>query len=595
MILLALVALALGTVGFLEWADDRAPSDPKYKSYNFADAFYRAITLFGFAGAVDPPVNTPLQIARFLAPVLTGYAAIKGLTALFREQMQLMLIRVKMWNHTIVAGLGATGSRLATTFDQPDEGAGYPVVAIEANRGNPAIAGCRERGITVLVGDGADARILRRAGLNRARHLLVTCGRDRIDMDVLAAASKESERRRRGTLTVFVSLDDLDMWRRLTAAALAAPDRSVSFRREFFHVNDFAARMLLEAHPPFATRPAPGQTHVVLVGMGKTGESLVVHMAREWQEIRLQRDATFTLTLLGPMAGAHRSKLVSRYPDLASICEVRASDTPLDTLEPEAEAWLAGAARPLAVYICHDDELEGSKLALALAGHNAMQDVPITVAVGNEDAGAAKVLREGPQAVNAFGIRGNVLTPRLLTSGVNEMIAALMHEGYVRLEQAKGATRETNPVLVPWDQLSDETREANRAFVDGIGAKLRSVGCTIVPAPLIDPNGDLFQFEAKELELLAIEEHDRWAAHMRRAGIVGGPMRDAKHHPSLVDWQELSQDDKDKDRDAVRTIPRKLAFAGFRIVRLQEPPPSADGETSDFVGSRVADGEPLRQ
>ena len=43
--------------------------------YDFLDSLYRAVTLFGFGGAVNPPIPLSLQIARIVAPVLTGFAA----------------------------------------------------------------------------------------------------------------------------------------------------------------------------------------------------------------------------------------------------------------------------------------------------------------------------------------------------------------------------------------------------------------------------------------------------------------------------------------------------------------------------------------
>src|ERR1700759_1065274 len=62
---LGATALILGTIGF---------SQLPGTGYDFWDSAYRAVTLFGLGGAVNPPVPTTLQIARIIAPVLTGYA-----------------------------------------------------------------------------------------------------------------------------------------------------------------------------------------------------------------------------------------------------------------------------------------------------------------------------------------------------------------------------------------------------------------------------------------------------------------------------------------------------------------------------------------
>ncbi|NIN65134.1 MAG: hypothetical protein GTO63_10630 [Anaerolineae bacterium] len=49
---------------------------------------------------------------------------------------------------------------------------------------------------------------------------------------------------------------------------------------------------------------------------------------------------------------------------------------------------------------------------------------------------------------------------------------------------------------------------------------------------------------------------------------------EVKMNPALVPWEELPEEQKDKDRDLVRGIPDILARAGYAIVRLR------DGTTS---------------
>ena len=117
--------------------------------------------------------------------------------------------------------------------------------------------------------------------------------------------------------------------------------------------------------------------------------------------------------------------------------------------------------------------------------------------------------------------------------------------------------------------LPNETyRRSNRDLAFDIGAKLRRVDCAI--EPMADWDAPVFVFSFDELELLARLEHERWSADRRRDGWVYGPERTAekKLHPDLVPWEQLSEDVRDKDREAVRLIPGLLAtYAGFSIVR----------------------------
>ena len=152
--------------------------------------------------------------------------------------------------------------------------------------------------------------------------------------------------------------------------------------------------------------------------------------------------------------------------------------------------------------------------------------------------------------------------------GTREALARAMHENYVREQQAKGDGADANPSLVPWEETEESLKESNRRFADGIGEKLRAAGCVVRPA-----SGDSaevpFQFTDQEIEVLARIEHDRWAADLERDGWRSGPAKDpvAKQHPLLVSWEELSEDDRDKDRAAVRNLPNMLLDAGFAIER----------------------------
>jgi hypothetical protein len=40
----------------------------------------------------------------------------------------------------------------------------------------------------------------------------------------------------------------------------------------------------------------------------------------------------------------------------------------------------------------------------------------------------------------------------------------------------------------------------------------------------------------------------------------------ARLHPDLVPWEELSESDRDKDRDVFRGLPGMLALVGYELV-----------------------------
>ena len=64
-------------------------------------------------------------------------------------------------------------------------------------------------------------------------------------------------------------------------------------------------------------------------------------------------------------------------------------------------------------------------------------------------------------------------TPQLVLGGTHEILARAFHEEYVRAQLAAKETLQTNPLLVPWEELSAEVKEGNYRQADHIGFKLK--------------------------------------------------------------------------------------------------------------------------
>jgi hypothetical protein len=336
--------------------------------------------------------------------------------------------------------------------------------------------------------------------------------------------------------------------------------------------------------------------HVLLAGVEGVGYALVLHLARLWQTSDPQPEDSLRITILDEAAEEHRGRLIARYPRLATVCDLRAVRAilgvelqrgPLD-IDVDSDSPVSAG------YICIADEARGLEVALALRARPELAAVPFAVAVSDARAGLARILHDDPQTahgVYAFGVLDRTLRVLPLVLGTNELLAAAKHEEYVRHQRARGIPM-GDGLMVPWDQLPEEWKETNRAFADGIGAKLEATGGVLVPALLIDPDAPLFEFSDQEVEELAQLEHERWAADKLRSGWRYGPERDdaGKIHPLLVDWAQLPESERDKDREPVREVPVMLARAGFEILRggsgQPDQPPSPSSNAPLTAASR---------
>jgi hypothetical protein len=569
---LGISVLVLGTIGFEQY---------KVVHYGFLDSLYRAITLFAFGGAVAPPVPPTLQIARVVAPVLTGYAAVGTILALSREQARVLGIRLFVRRHVIVAGLGASGSRLALSLVDHE-----PVVAIEMESANAHLPTARVRGVRTLVGEATDELQLRRAGIDHARALVISCGRDGTNVDVAAAAAARLHRRR-NPLTIFVHLSDLDLWRSFAVEGATFGPGGRGLRLEYFNVMATGAQLLLERDAPFDPTPREDgralTPHVLIVGLEEVGEQLVLQIARMWGNQAQSPGDQLRITLAGPTAQADLELLRERYPSLEAYGTLGARQGAIESASFQAGAAMLGNDGRCDItkaFVCIADEGDALIAALALHARSDSAAVPVTVALPDENAGVGIMLASEHGRfgrIEPFGVLSRATSAQLLLRGSNELFARAQHAQWLRAQQANGITIADKPTMRRWEELDESQREVNRSFADDIQRKLDLANCMLVPMPLRDLAATPFSFTLEELELLAQEEHVRWVDDKLANGWRYGPKRDdsKKIHDQIKPWVELDEENQRWDRDAVRELPQTLELAGFRIQRYDAPPASA--------------------
>jgi hypothetical protein len=154
-----------------------------------------------------------------------------------------------------------------------------------------------------------------------------------------------------------------------------------------------------------------------------------------------------------------------------------------------------------------------------------------------------------------------------------EKLAEAAHEVFCEGMKARGyrygpATddaKKTHNALLPFAELPEDLKQANRLNVRDIPLKLEAAGYVMVPARSNEPP---FNFPGDDLERLAEEEHERWMESKLDDGWTQGPATDRKKktHKCLVPWAKLPEEEKQKDRDLVRGIPEILTRAGYAVV-----------------------------
>ena len=174
----------------------------------------------------------------------------------------------------------------------------------------------------------------------------------------------------------------------------------------------------------------------------------------------------------------------------------------------------------------------------------------------------------GYRDIKAFSLIERTCKPDLIFGCMYETLARVIHEIYLENEKSKGNIPGKNPSVVSWEELTDDLKESNRAQAQHIRTKLRAIGYDLRPSTSWHPAPH--EFSQDQLRVMAILEHERFVQERLdqgwRPGAPGRPKDlQRKTNPTLVGWDKLPLDEKQKDILFAASIPVILARAGFEV------------------------------
>jgi len=337
---------------------------------------------------------------------------------------------------------------------------------------------------------------------------------------------------------------------------------------------------MLREYSPFEGEVESGdrQPRMLIVGLGKMGRSLIVQAARDWWMKQGQSGRRVRISVIDKAAERKVELLRLQYPQLDKVCEFDIWQMEKNAPEFERGDFLydsKGRCDVDVIYICFDDDVHVLVNALTLHRKTKQHKVPIVVRM-SQDAGLATLMKKDRGAfdfgqLHIFGMLDKTCNLEVVLGGTHEILARAIHDDYVRHQKEAGATPQTNPSMVEWNDLPEDLKDSNRHQADHIEAKLKTINCSI--QPLTDWEAASFEFSPEEVEFLAEMEHERWCEERLLKGwsYAPGPKNiKKKKSPHLVPWEELSEEIKEYDRNTVRGLPSFLARAGFQIYRRDQ-------------------------
>ena len=552
--LAALAAFALGFVGFFE--HDHSPTD----------AVYNSLKLFIFhESEANTGVGVCVNIARFLAPAVAGYAALVTLGSLFHERW-LQMKGARRRGHIVLCGLGYAGQAFLESLLEERK----RVVVIEKDGESPNRNLCRRRGVPVIIGDAQRKEVLQAAGIERASRLLAVTPDDAVNAEIVARARELTRplqggrqqrrvmyRRRGGDLRCLAQIGDPDlcMWLRIEESKRDDAESAL----DFFNLYDICAPLLLDRFP-FDT--ACERPHILVAHPDAMGARLIFHAARQWYDLRHDSTVPLRVTVVDDHAKEQVDVLTGEYAVLEqeNVCQFVTCSASLRSVQRLLRNQWPSISR---AYVTAYDDASGLETALKLRREfDALNaEAPLVLALSSTDGIASLVTRSSAANMDVFFTLEQTCNADFAVGGSFEAVARAIHARYGDIQAGK-----TTPS--PWPLLRESYKESSRSQARHIAVKLAEIGCEMVP--LHDWAAMDFTFDDDEVERLAKMEHDRWWNERRADDWTLAEKKDEKRktNPYMVEWDALPSDVAEWDRVFVRAIPALLASVGLQVSRV---------------------------
>lgn len=516
------------------------------------DRIYRIIKIaFGSDPSAtsleDENIPWELILAKVFTIVILLFGAFKIIQKVFSEQYTLLLASFKQ-NHLISVGLSKKGRQIVQSLKKDYHRKG---VVIEKENEPADSSAIKKEGHLLITGNAEEESTLIEAGIKRAADLIVFLDNEQSVIEIVESVQQIYKKSHSANkLRCYVHLRNPRLIELVRNADLKFANNSVELH--FFNIHKMVARQFFSQLLIDLERIGKPQLEkVVFIGFGHFAKAILLQALRM---LHVHPEREPTIAIYTDAAKKEQALFQERYPmahKIGSISFHEFNGSFHALLEQEQ---LANTAQHTIVVNAFDDDETNLNNALELLQQSRQLDFPIYTL--NAEGKGLRALMESStenQRIHFFGGIEETCSIEFITGEKQDRMAQAIHDDYQKL--ISGEASESNRYTSDWHTLSEDAKDANRAQADHIPFKLLLTGKSLNPLS----NRDL-HFSKEEIESLAIIEHKRWMAHRYLYGWDYAPIRndERKLHPSLVPWDQISDAEKQKDRDTILRIPKLL-------------------------------------
>ena len=599
--LLAVLAYVMACIGFAEVF----VLGPDAADHSWWDVHAASLQLFVFE-TDDATAHWPLhlQIARALAPMVVLYAAASAVWKIVNEEVALYGLLFRKRRFVVVCGIGETGYRIARDYCRHgDKG----VVVIDSNPLNALAAELENHGAIVIYGNAMDPLVLMKAKVIYAKELFLCTSDDKANIAIAKNADRltrslkprEIERMQQVAkrhelpvagesphlgLRCFLCVDTPDIYEVFAAHSFFETNTDRFAIRLFNRRETIARNIFRNCAPDIYYRPASPddpRIHVLFIGFEALVREMILQTAltAHYTDFRLP-----LVTVLSPPDTESRiNRFLHRYPHLLQTIDLRViHDDPMTVTE---DHWRTMQSQvPFSVcYVGMPQDVEGilsARRLNRLRRLGGMQPLNFVVCLNQQNYLAEiidddflpialdKGLLPAHEPIEYFETLDETISIDVVVNESLDVLARTLHNAYLRSQTSQGVNAVQNASVIPWSDLPAHKKKANQHAAAHMDVKLRICGCVAYGAEAAAAEVR-FPPDAQVLEALAQLEHRRWMADKYLAGYSFGLQRDEDRmlHPDLIPWEQLTEGDKEKDRENIRQIPKLLQLQNQKVCR----------------------------
>ena len=483
--------------------------------YNFSDNLYEIFRLFFLNISSDElGMSWQLQWAKWLIFAALLWATFR----LFFEIIAPQFFKdLKIWayyrNHIVICGLNKVTINLTEKFRNEK-------IIVLAENTNKYAESINTKGAKLLIGDLSDEDFLRKAKIDKASQFYAVTDNDKENVEVTQTVFSVLEKTNgKKKLKCFVLVYDRELKTILEETALFKCENNF-IEDAVFNINEMGIKYGITMNiDKILSEKTP---EILLVGLTEKTEIILLNLAHC---ITMQRD-NFRFTIVEDSKNKIRV-FEKKYTYLYDFTKIEFSN------EIETEKQFS------AIFICSDNQTNAIKQAVEihyLIGEKA----PNILFFCNETDTFTKVLND------------ELKKKRIFPVNLFEQIADYVFDLDKHIENmAKETHRFWNDkyqMNSEWDALSGHFKQSNRNQILDKYLKIYLAR----GKKFEDFKNCTASFSDNEKETLSIMEHRRWMLEKYGNGWVAGKRNnDFKRHDCLIHWNDLSEEQKSKDKDVI--------------------------------------------